>query len=283
MVRGNSRRRALIGVAVVLVVLAPVLLLRWWPNDSSASIDDETALERYRDRASTTLADDAVAADDTDPPTTTAAPADAFGVSLPTPGVWRYATSGFETTDVLGGARHDYPAETFITVVRGDCGIQVRWDLLVERYEEWTLCVRPEGVVLMPTSATYHEFFTTGRREELSCDREVLLVPVDRQPRPLAQLECVLDGRAWLPAWEVVEFDTRTVDGVEVEVVHVRMTVVNESVHYEYTTVDWWLDATGLPVAMSATKESNTDSGVIGDVVYTETFDAALTSLTPIG
>ena len=37
-----------------------------------------------------------------------------------------------------------------------------------------------------------------------------------------------------------------------------------------------------LPLGMTATKESKTDSGVIGDVVYTERFDATLASLEPL-
>ena len=50
---------------------------------------------------------------------------------------------------------------------------------------------------------------------------------------------------------------------------------------YEHSTIDWWLDESGLPLQMMSTKESKNDSGVIGDVTYTEHFSAQIMSLFP--
>jgi len=52
-------------------------------------------------------------------------------------GVYVYDTKGFEQTNALGGARHDYPAESTITVQHGGCGWTTRWQPLQERWEQW--------------------------------------------------------------------------------------------------------------------------------------------------
>ena len=71
-------------------------------------------------------------------------------------------------------------------------------------------------------------------------------------------------------------------DDAPITVTHVRMTIDNDEHYYEHTVVDWWLDGHGLPVRMTTTKESNSDSGVIGDVVYKESYQADLVSATPM-
>jgi hypothetical protein len=46
--------------------------------------------------------------------------------------------------------------------------------------------------------------------------------------------------------------------------------------------MDYWLDAHGLPVHIAGTKTSKSDSGLVGDVVYTETISADLESTVPL-
>lgn len=267
-----QRRRTAIAATVVLLLVTPVAYQRWWPDDSSRRLGADEALDRYR--ASTTTAEP-----DATVSTTVVAP---DLLRVPAPGVYRYATTGAETTDVLGGAEHTYPSETLITVTPDGCGVLLRWDLLAERWDEWRLCTREQGIVWMPDGATYHEFFGSGRREAIACDREVLIVPVDPTTGSPASPTCTIDGRLWLPEWRIVGTDEMVVDGTAVTVTHVQMTVTNDSEHYEYTTADWWFDDSGLPVRMTMEKRSNTDSGVIGDVVYTERYDATLLSREPL-
>lgn len=262
----------------MLVVALPFAYDRFWPADSARSVDAEEALDRYRDGTSVP----ATAVDTTLAPVVdTTLPA--VAVVVPDPGVYRYATEGSESVDILGGTTHVYPAETLLTVVDSACGAQLRWDILRERYDEWNICATPEGITWQPTDmAWYHEFFGSGRLEPAECDRAALVVPADFMPREPQALECTCDDRPWPAVWEVLGSETRLVDGVEVPVLHVRMTINWEGELYEQTVNDWWFAANGLPVAMTSTKESRSDSGVLGAVTYTETYSAELLSLTPL-
>jgi hypothetical protein len=63
---------------------------------------------------------------------------------------------------------------------------------------------------------------------------------------------------------------------------HVRETIEDTSAYWEHTLVDWWLDDHGLPIRMTSTKSSKSNSGLVGDVVYTEHYTVTLQSLTPM-
>ena len=76
--------------------------------------------------------------------------------------------------------------------------------------------------------------------------------------------------------------EAMTVAGASVDVTHVRMTVDDDSTYWEHTTVDWWLLPDGLPAQMTTEKSSKSDSGVIGDVVYTEEYHASLIATEPL-
>jgi hypothetical protein len=128
----------------------------------------------------------------------------------------------------------------------------------------------------------YHEFFGHGQLQTLTCDRPALLVPLDGAARPAVPLECQLDTEQWQPKWTVLGPDTRTVAGVTIPVIHVRMVVGMDRKYYEHTTMDYWFDAHGLPVHVAGTKTSKSYSGLVGDVVYTETISADLESLEPL-
>lgn len=276
MVRGvgksRVRRRAIVATVVLgALVVTGFVVRRMWLTDTARTVDADEAVERFRDHSSTTVSQ-------AEAPTTTQPPL----FATPEPGVYRYTTDGVEGIDVLGGAEHRYPAETTITVTPDGCGVLLRWDLLKERYEEWRLCATAHGIAQQRTGAFYHEFFQHGSREEMRCDRGVLVVPADRMPGDVVPLVCLLNDRPWLPEWQVLERGVRTVEGVDVQVTHVRMTVTDDDEYWEHVVADWWLDDRGLPIEMTATKESKSNSGLVGDVVYHETYTVTLASLTPL-
>jgi hypothetical protein len=218
--------------------------------------------------------------EDTAPTTTQQAPLPGT-VALPAPGVYRYRTVGSERIDALGGTSHAYPAETTITVVADGCGVRLRWEALRERYEEWQLCASAAGIELQPDAVQYHEFFGRTGREELTCDRAVVVVPlVGTSPAP-ADLTCRLADDPWAPRWEVLESSTRRVDGVEIEIRHVRMTIDDTDAFWEDQVLDWYLAANGLPVEVTVTKSSRSPS-IVGPVVYDEEYRLELISLAPL-
>lgn len=262
---------------MVVLVAGGLLARQLFLNDTARSIDANEALDRFRDQ--TTEATDATATSvAAEAPDTTLSPA----VATAEPGVYRYITTGNERIDVLGGAQHDFPAETTITVTHSGCGVQLRWDLLRERYEEYHLCGTPDGIELQPDGAYYHEFFQHGMREEMRCDRAVLVVPTVAGDGPGQQLACTLNDRAWAPVWKVMERTIVHVAGADVEATHVRMSVDDNDEYFEHAVADWWFDEHGLPVKMTSLKQSKSNSDLIGDVVYTETYSVELASFTPL-
>ncbi|MDO8364370.1 MAG: hypothetical protein Q7V88_15875 [Actinomycetota bacterium] len=280
----RRKRRTKWVLAGGLTLLVGLVALRLFVfNDTARAVPIDVAVERYRDQLSSTTAA-ATTVPDTAVATSVVAGSTVPVVrpaTLPAPGVYRYVTTGQESIDAVGGATHRYPAETTITVTSAGCGVDLAWHALVERSENWALCVAPAGVELQPTGRSYHQFFGQSRTEDLACDRAVLVVPLDGQSREAEPLVCTLGGSDFRPVWEVLEAGTRTVEGEVVAVQHVRMTVTDDDKYWEHITYDWYLDEHGLPVAITLTEESLSDTAY-GDVTYTEQYTMELVSLTPL-
>ncbi len=290
----TRRRRWLIGglVGVLAVVVIGMLVATFFARDTTTPILLDDVVEDFRASATTadvtptdpspaapssTAAPDTTVTPTTMTPPSTTTPAQA----LPSPGVYRYRTTGGERIDALGGTGHEYPEETTITVTERGCGVHLRWDALRERREEWTLCATPAGVELQAESIQFHEFFGISEAETLTCDRTVVLVPVAEPPPDPVELDCMLADDPWFPTWEVLEATTRTVDGQAIAVRHVRMTIVDEDEYWEHNTADWYLALDGLPVEVVVDKSSRSPT-FVGGVVYDEDYRLELLSLSPL-
>ena len=284
----NRRRYVLIGV-LVLVGLVVVVIRNVWLTDSSEAVPVEAAVDRYRSESSEpvqtapappgtvsaqtvpagTVADESV-------PTSIAPPA-----SLPEPGVYRYRTTGGESIDAIGGVNRDYPAETTITVTTRGCGVHLSWNPLEERRDEWDLCVSDRGVELQSGGVQFHEFFGQAQIDDISCDGVVSLIDTEPVPAPAVDRTCTLAADPWNPVWQVLDRGSRQVDGGDVAVTHVRMTVEDDDEYWEHTIADWYLAASGLPVAVSVDTSSRSPS-MVGAVVYHETYELQLESMSPL-
>lgn len=291
--RGGRRARWIVvgvGVAIALLVGTGLLARYVMLDDSTTVIGTADALESFREQNT--------AVPGTQPPvgTTTTRPTvddqAALGaettttvprppVPLAAPGVYEFSTSGFERIDALGGTRHDYPDTTTMTVVADGCGVSVRWDALNERWDRWGLCSSAEGISVASDGAQFHEFYGRSEREKLRCDRSVLVVPVDDEPRPAVEQACTLASDEYLPTWRVMGTETRDVGGEMIEVQRVRQRVDDDDEHWERITVDWYLTDGGLPVEVVGTRES-LSSTFVGEVHYEERFRLLLRSLTPL-
>ena len=261
-----------IGASVLaIVVLLFVRLVLF--NDAATPLTTDQALQRYR---ASTVAPTALA--------TTTTVADATQ-TLPATGVYRYVTDGRESIDALDGAEHIYPDETTITYAHVGCGVEMRWDALVERHDEWNLCVTPGGIELQANAHAFHIFFGQEKIEPIECDQSVALIPADPALRAASgdpvPLTCTIGGEPWQPVWQVIGRETRTVEGVEVAVQHVRMTVVDEDEFHEHITLDWYLDDHGLLIEATLVKETLADT-VLDGVTYRESYTLSLVSLQPL-
>jgi hypothetical protein len=287
-----------ISATVLASVLTAALVARLTMfRDQARTVPIDMARDRFRSDTTTvaTASTDGPGTPISNPPppggapTTSAAPRttpDSSVAQLPelvTAGVYRYHTTGEESIDALDGATHHYPDETAITVTPDGCGVLLRWDALVERRDEWRLCATPAGLVLHTVGMQYHEFFGQPEAEDVVCDQAVVVVPATpaaTSPIPVQQ-SCTLADDTWLPTWEVLERGQRSINGESVDVGHIKMTIDDDDEYWEHTVVDWYLADDGLPVEVTATKESRSPSP-IGAVVYRETYRLALASTTPL-
>ena len=268
----------------MIIVMTAIFVRSVVLRDRARVVPTDEALEVFRAESSESGTS---AAPVTQPAATL--PADSttttIASTMPTlvePGIYRYTTSGSEDVDALGGTAHTYPAETTITVVARGCGVDVRWVALRERRDEWGLCATAEGIELQPEGVQYHEFYGQPNEEVVSCHRPVVVVPANAATADLAQSQsCTLGGDTWLPLWEVLERTTRWIDGAEIDVQHVRMSIDDNDEYWEHTVVDWYLADSGLPVEVHCTKESRSPSP-IGAVVYHEQFNLEVVSLVPL-
>jgi hypothetical protein len=257
-------------IGVLLIVVATVVVVRKTLfRDRARAVSTVDALNRFRSESATTA-----------PPTTSVPPITATAMlTLPAPGVYRYATEGEESVDVLGGATHTYPPETTITVTADGCGVLFRWDALQERRDEWRLCATKHGLV-QGNGLQYHEFFGQAEPEDVVCPARPVMVPAVVEPGPATEVDCTLESDPWTVTWQVIGREARPAGDTTVDTVHVRQSVNDTAALGEQSTVDWYLDDHGLPIYVTATKRS-TSSSPIGTVLYQEHYTLSLESQEP--
>lgn len=196
---------------------------------------------------------------------------------LPEPGVYRYATSGRDGVDALGGAEHVYPAETTITVTAASCGVAQRWVAAEERSDEVVTCASDGGVDTVAFTS-FHQFFGADDRESYLCVGE---------PRPIGApvgttwtTTCARDGETAVWQGEVLEPGELDVGGVAVAVEHVVVTIDNGDPNDHQRTETWYRAGTDLVVRRIA-DNATVEGSPIGDVHYTERYQLELVDLTP--
>ena len=196
-------------------------------------------------------------------------------------GVYVYATQGFESTNALGGARHDYPAETAATLRRSACGGYVfRWEPLRERWDESELCPEGEGVSIRRFTP-YHEFFQRGQQQDFHCPVNSHVFRPNATPGATWTWHCSTSNGAIDSVVTFIGFEPVVVKGREVRTARLlyesKMTGSNRGTQRQ----ERWLDAaTGMNVRIKTDIDAETDSP-FGAVRYEEHYTITLTSMTP--
>lgn len=195
-------------------------------------------------------------------------------------GLYTYATTGFESTDALAGSRHEYPPTTYLTIQPGGCGELVRWQALEQRYEEFDYC--PDGT--MSGFNSFHEWFRVANTDAWVCPEPAA---TQGDPGTTWSGECTRAGgeetgeAAKTLSYEVVGFETVAVGGEAVETLHVRIRGLERGATRGSSLSEiWFLPGTNLPVRWVEQRDGVSDSR-IGEVGYSEHFEATLTSLRP--
>ena len=284
-----SRRTFLFLAALVLVVgVVGVRALRTTTTEiSRAEVVDryERAVEDGEaddvDEAESTLgADDASGLDASSEPATTSTtstlPAEpaTTGVPLPEPGVYPVALQGGEQLDLATGAERTYPDEGFVTVTPVECGVDIRTDFVVERWQSLEFCETENGIEL-GTERIFHSFFGLDDLAVRSCAASP--VSVDATSWRCESETSVADRAV------TTERVVRVVAGDEREVIVFTAELVEGDHPDNVELIELWVDvATGMTVQERRTYDFVLDTP-LGDAGYTEEYEWWVTSLEPIG
>ena len=277
------RRRWLLAVPAVLVAAGAVafgLVLLRGSQTTEVSVDE--AVDEFREAELGESGVGNVASTNaivTIAPVTSAVPVTAPPLRAPEPGVYVYATTGFDSVDALTGARHDYPAQTTVTISSEGCGVRVRWNTVRERWEEWQWCPMDGGIETV-AYGSFHEFFGTSATTAYQCGGDPL--PMMAATGTTWQMVCKqgdTDTSAFVG--HVVETERINVGGTGVMTLHVRYAVTVSGGSTGTRVIDRWLHAgDGLVVREESTTET-VQSTVLGEVHYEERYTMVLTSVTP--
>lgn len=215
-----------------------------------------------------------------DEPAAPAAPASAPRTAYtPAPqGVYVYATEGYEETDALAGARHDYPKETTITNRKGGCGWTTRWQPLEERWEESELCETPQGT-RMGRYSMYHEFFRRGVRDDFKCDGFVQ--KLGARAGDSWSMVCKSPDSSAKSVNSVIGMETISVDGKALKALHMRYDIKVSGANTGRLVQDRWFSDEPRAL-LRMTQKANLDANSpFGKVAYRESVRIDLKSLEP--
>jgi hypothetical protein len=210
----------------------------------------------------------------------TAAPSAKPAANGPDAGVYLYATQGYEDTNALGGARHDYPAESPVTVQQSGCGWSERWQPLDQRWDEWTLCPSSGGVYGSHFT-TFHEFFKKTQQQDLDCSPSNFFAPVDAHAGQSWWASCSGSPGTVQGTTSVVGFETLTIGGTAVRSLHIHFDLQFSGSNRGRGLQDRWQDATTGLLLKLVTDLDLQSSSPFGDVHYGEHYHLDLSSLRP--
>jgi hypothetical protein len=255
--RRPSRRRIVIGLVILVpLIVAGGFAVAIWSglllNDKATPVSIQDVLERFHEgRRGTGKLD----------------------------GVYVYATRGEESVDALGGATHDYPKATTITVVTTPCGMRLLWQPFEERSVRWMLCATGAGIELAEWEVA-HEFFGQSDRTGYTCT-EMVLVP-RQDDFESTSFHCRSDQGRQDGEARVLGVEQVDVAGAPLKAVHVRTVGRVTGGDSGTETTNWWLDErNGLPLRIRLSNRTGRKI-LIGDVHYSEDADLRLRSTEPL-
>jgi hypothetical protein len=199
----------------------------------------------------------------------------ARGVRTP-PGVYVYATTGYETADAgVPQARHDYPRETATTVREVGCGVSVRWDATEDRWDDVTICHAAENVTKVAAYVSYHRFFGQSETRSFTCSGDSYLRP----PSGVGhwQFDCTAPGALARTVGTVIGVET--VNGARA--LHVHYETALTGTNRGENPQDFWLAVDGPYVLRQRSRVDAEVDTPWGTITYHEQYDLVLKSRTP--
>ena len=210
----------------------------------------------------------------------TATPVDPTDLTATTSGsaaaaIYIYDTTGYEAVDALSGARHDYPAQTYLTISDGPCGPIARWDALAERWVDWEHCGPNHAIT---ASHGYHEWFGVPNLEDEVCPEPMPLVP-----EATFVVACVTGDTTETYTLTPLGREAVVIGGSEVSSDHVHITSELTGGSTGSSQVDLWVLPDTVIVVKTVVERHTTTPSRVGDVHYDEIYTLVLASLEPTG
>lgn len=207
------------------------------------------------------------------------AAAQSGGLARPEPGVSTFATSGYESTDALGGARHDYPEKTPITTTHAGCSWTSRWQPLRERWDETEFCERPDGTT-MQVFTMYHEFFQRGVTERFEC-KDAYVMFTAMEPGRTWTFTCASSESKIVSRNTLVAYEDVNVGGTTVRAARIRYEITATGANEGTLLQERWLANEPRSLVRITQNAKLKVASPFGPVNYTEEYRLDLTSLTP--
>jgi len=264
-----KRSRVVIGVALLGVTGAAAAAAFVASRDTAIAYGEDAALRDFREGTQSSTA--------TPRPTPTSGGPEGSAI---VPGVYSYATTGYESVDALGGSRHDYPATTTITYSPTACGLEERWRPLEGRFGANLICDGGTGRE-MRTTQQERTFFGNVAAQLLVCDDGLTLLPDEPKVGDQWARQCTGPDTQVLLAGSVLGLEELQVGGTPVPVVHVLLEGTSSGRGVGTTRREVWLQkGTGLVVKAVGATDTSSDS-LAGTTSYEERYEIVLQSLEP--
>lgn len=199
--------------------------------------------------------------------------------ALPAPGVYTYATTGYEEVSVPG-SRRTFPSQTTITVEPAGCGEVEIWQPFAQHTERTTVC--PSGGGLRMAEYYFSDsFYGQTATSDSICDQNAYLHFAAVTPGQSWTFTCsssrtTITNRATVIGREIVG-----VGGQEVPTIHVHVDSTLSGASDGTSPSDYWFSVPGDVLVKNTGQVNSKTSGSFGTTSYNEVYSLLLSSMQP--
>lgn len=256
--RGRGRRRTVILLVAGCVVAVAIFAWLNRPRDEPTKATVAEAVRSFRARGDSGRGG---------------------GADEPALGVYRYRTSGSESTKgTYFSATHDYGGVSTIALSAGRCGERERWQVLAGRWTEMEACA-PQGATIAAVTE-FHEFFGFGKEESLRCHGKVPAGPQGLLPGAHISNFCKSSDTSISSSSRIVGFDRVPVGDETFNALHIKSrNVLEGDTSGIAKREEWRRRSDGLLLRRLVDSDADTSAG--GGSHYTERYAIRLLSVKP--
>lgn len=195
-------------------------------------------------------------------------------------GVYRYAIDGGESMDaVIGTAGHDYDGVSTIAITPSPCGVEERWQILVNRWTEAELC-RAKGASRLERLRDSHEFYGEVKNLSYACRGDEIPNASDLRSGMRWTVVCSAEDASIESRTHAVGIESIEIAGRYIDAVHTRSSILLEGeVSGRDQREEWRRRSDGLLLRRTVDVDANVE--VIGSADYSESYSLTLLSTEP--